>query len=43
VTTITNEDGEKKEFAFDYSFWSHDGFNLRDDGYAEPISSKYID
>ena len=27
TTTITNpEDGSKRDFAFDYSFWSHDGF-----------------
>ena len=27
TTTIVNpEDGNKRDFAFDYSFWSHDGF-----------------
>ena len=31
-TTIINPDTEEeKEFAFDYSFWSHDGFDTLDD------------
>jgi len=25
------EKDEKKEFTFDYSFWSHDGFKVRED------------
>jgi len=45
-TKCTNVLGEKEEkrFTFDYSFWSHDGFKTRDDGYteAEP-GSKYKD
>jgi len=43
VTTIIDDDGNPRDFAFDYSFWSHDGFKLRQDGYAEPDSAKYID
>ena len=42
-TKVTNRLGEKEEkrFTFDYSFWSHDGFLTRDDGYtyADPASS----
>lgn len=26
-TTIVDEDGGKRDFTFDYSFWSHDGFD----------------
>ena len=42
VTTIINpEDDSDKEFAFDYSYWSHDGFIVDENGYntskgAEP-------
>jgi len=32
TTIITNpETGEKKDFTFDFSFWSHDGFDTRED------------
>ena len=33
-TKITNpEDGNKRDFNFDYSFWSHDGFIINEDVY----------
>ena len=44
VTTLINpETQEEKEFAFDYSYWSHDGFETDDTGYNEsvPGTSKY--
>ena len=32
-TTITNPaTGEKKVFAYDHSYWSHDGYNVDPDG-----------
>ena len=36
-TVIIMDDGEEKEFAFDYSYWSHDGFDELDNppGYNE--------
>ena len=36
-TTCTNvlNDKEEKKFTFDYSFWSHDGYKTREDGYTE--------
>ena len=35
-TTITNpDDGNTKDFTFDYSFWSHDGYNEQSDGYLK--------
>ena len=34
---------EPKRFAFDHSYWSHDGFKERSDGYFEPDSAKYAD
>ena len=34
TTLFDPDDPEKKrEFTFDYSFWSHDGFVTRPDGY----------
>ncbi|XP_005092304.1 kinesin-like protein KIF28P [Aplysia californica] len=38
-----NMKAEPRKFAFDYSYWSHDGFKERADGYNEPASSKYAD
>ena len=40
-TVITNPegDGETKKFAFDYSYWSFDGFKEKKDGYCEPDKS----
>ena len=38
-----NDQGETKDFTFDYSFWSYDGYKVRDDGYLEPEEPKYHD
>ena len=37
-TIITDilDSGEEKRFTFDFSFWSHDGFDTREDGYTFP-------
>lgn len=34
---------EPRKFAFDYSYWSHDGFEEREDGYFAPVTSEYAD
>ena len=34
---------EPKKFAFDYSYWSHDEYQERADGYLEASGSKYAD
>ncbi len=34
---------EPKKFSFDYSYWSHDGFSEKTDGYLAPESAKYAD
>lgn len=38
-----NPDAKPKEFAFDYSYWSHDGFESDEKGYnkAVPGTSEY--
>eukprot|EP01135_Chromosphaera_perkinsii_P006545 Nk52_evm17s539 gene=Nk52_evmTU17s539 len=47
TTIITNPEAPKgtepKKFAFDYSYWSHDGFRTDDAGYMHPDSAKYAD
>ena len=46
TTEIKNPDNpedEPKRFTFDYSYWSHDEFNERNDGYLEPAGSRYAD
>jgi kinesin family member 13 len=41
---IDLEDPKKnRDFAFDYSFWSHDGFRLNDDGLSIPEGPRYAD
>lgn len=32
-----------KKFNFNYSYWSHDGYNVREDGYHEPKDRQYAD
>ena len=34
---------DKKKFAFDYSYWSHDGFKEESNGYLSPKDAKYAD
>lgn len=37
------ESGNTKNFAFDFSYWSHDQYNEEADGYLRPADSKYDD
>ena len=34
---------EEKKYAYDYSYWSHDGFKSDASGYFVPENSKYAD
>eukprot|EP00164_Ancoracysta_twista_P001120 GFYU01001468.1.p1 GENE.GFYU01001468.1~~GFYU01001468.1.p1 ORF type:complete len:1151 (+),score=495.77 GFYU01001468.1:265-3717(+) len=44
TTTLTNpENGEEKKFTFDFSYWSHDGFQVDGNGYSQPSNDKYAD
>ena len=38
-----NLSADPKKFAFDYSYWSHDGFTEQGDGYLQPNSTNYAD
>ena len=47
-TTIINpDDGASKDFSFDFSFWSHDGYIEEDNGYLKTdhnhVGTKYHD
>jgi hypothetical protein len=45
-TIVTDEldSKEEKTFTFDFSFWSHDGFGTKEDGYTYPLDgSNYKD
>lgn len=44
-TTIVNPaDNQPKKFKFDYSYWSHDGYVIRDSGYyAARDGTHYVD
>lgn len=43
ITDPSTPGQEPRKFAFDYSYWSHDGFKERDDGYLEPLGPQYAD
>ena len=43
ITDPSDPKAEPRKFAFDYSYWSHDGFTADDAGYLNPSSSKYAD
>ena len=45
-TTITNpNNGDTKQFTFDHSYWSHDGYKELENGKLEPENShsRYAD
>ncbi len=41
TTTIVHENGTEKSFAFDHSYWSHDGFIRLENGYCEAENPRY--
>jgi kinesin family protein 13 len=44
VTIIEDPDmGKKKDFTFDYSFWSHDEFEVNEKGISVATGDKYAD
>ena len=43
ISDPENPKGEPHIFSFDYSYWSHDDFKERGDGYLEPNNQKYAD
>ena len=40
---VMDKGGEPKKFTFDYSYWSHGGYQERENGYFEPTTLKYAD
>lgn len=44
TTKLNHPDPKKvKEFTFDFSFWSHDGFEINEDGVSAAVDDKYAD
>ena len=43
ISDPENPQAEPKRYSFDYSYWSHDGYNTEPNGYLSPASSQYID
>lgn len=43
ITDPENPGNPPKEFSFDYSYWSHDGFQEDETGYLRPAADKYAD
>ena len=37
------DNAEPRKFTFDYSYWSHDGFEEKEDGYFAPVAAHYAD
>jgi len=37
TTIIEPLTGQPRPFTFDYSFWSHDGFKVNNDGISVPV------
>lgn len=44
TTLLCLEDPKKnRDFSFDFSFWSHSGFEIDETGLSVPIDHKYCD
>ena len=43
ITDPAESKAEPRKFAFDFSYWSHDGFQEEADGYLSPTSPQYAD
>ena len=43
TTLLATETQKSKDFAFDYSFWSHDEYEELEDGYYKAKSDRYAD
>lgn len=43
ITDPATPDQEPRKFAFDFSYWSHDGFTEQEDGYLSPAEPHYAD
>ena len=43
ITDPSAPDQEPRKFAFDFSYWSHDGFKELENGYLSPVEPHYAD
>lgn len=43
ITHLIDDEGNKKSFGYDHSFWSHDKYTIDPDGIYTPVDDKYAD
>ena len=43
TTVLVSDSGAKRQFTFDHSFWSHDGFKTLKDGTLAPADDRFAD
>ena len=43
IINPANPNDKPRKFAYDKSYWSHDGYKELPDGYLEPANSQYDD
>jgi hypothetical protein len=43
ITNLADENSKPREFNFDYSFWSHDQFDTKEDGLLVKSGPRYND
>lgn len=43
VTLVDPKSSSKRNFTFDHTYWSHDGFEEDETGYMYPVNSGYAD
>ena len=43
ITDPAAPNEEPRKFTFDYSYWSHDGFEKNNEGYLQPTVPHYAD
>ena len=41
IWDVADEERSKRSYTFDYSYWSHDGFHLAENGLSVPDNPKY--
>jgi hypothetical protein len=43
IFDVNDPDKTKRDFTFDFSYWSHDSFHIDANGVAVPDSDRYAD
>ena len=43
TTYLIDDNDKERKFNYDFSLWSHDGFENQEDGYSKPTDDRYCD